>query len=282
MRAGVGFRRALESRPGSGRASDVGEEAGTLRDSALQLGRPPRLVNSNARVYEVTDATRADAASQHRWASRVLRLMLILRLLWNAAFSVLLLTRGPQSLGGLLVLFGRFAVVDGALALLAAGGYLTVTPSRMLWLSPTVDAVTRAVLVGLLFVGPGISTFPLTSLLYVGLIATFACFDGVLDAIEGLALRNEFGSRGGAVSLIVSGTILALLGGKLFATQPDVREMALVLALLSVTHAIASVPAIIHVTELRRQFGEPSRQRGPGPDAKKGGTHAAAHQEMSK
>ena len=178
--------------------------------------------------------------------------MLMLRLLWNAAFSVLLLTRGPQSLGGLLVLFGRFAGVDGALALLVAGGFLTVTPSRMLWLSPTVDAVTRAVLVGLLFVGPGISTFPLTSLLYVGLIATFACFDGVLDAIEGLVLRNEFGRRGGAVSLIVSGTILALLGGKLFVTPPDVREMALVLALLSMTHAIASVPAIIHVTKLRR------------------------------
>ena len=211
-----------------------------------------RLVNSNARVCEVTEAAPAGPPSQHLWSSRGLRLTLILRLLWNASFSVLLLTRGTESLAGLLELFGRFAFIDGALALLVAGGYLTVTPSRMLWLSPTIDAVTRAVLVGLLFVGPGISTFPITALLYVGLIATFACFDGVLDAIEGLALRNEFGRRGGAVSLIVSGTVLALLGGKLFATPPEVHEMSLVLALLSVTHALASVPAIIHVTELRR------------------------------
>ncbi len=179
--------------------------------------------------------------------------MLILRLLWNASFSALLLTNGPHSLAGLLELFGRFAIVDGALALLVAGGYLAVTPSRMLWMSPTIDAVTRAVLVGLLFVGPGISTFPITALLYVGLIATFACFDGVLDVIEGLALRNEFGRRGGAISLLVSGIILALLGGKLFATPPEIHEMSLVLALLSVTHALASVPAIIHVTELRRR-----------------------------
>ena len=178
--------------------------------------------------------------------------MLMLRLLWNASFSVLLLTNGPQSLAGLLQLFSRFAFVDGALALLVAGGYLTVTPGRMLWMSPTIDAVTRAVLVGLLFVGPGISSFPLTALLYVGLIATFACFDGVLDVIEGLILRREFGRRGGAISLTVSGSILALLGGKLFATTPEVREVGLVLALLSVTHAIASVPAMIHINELRR------------------------------
>ncbi len=177
--------------------------------------------------------------------------MLILRMLWNASFGVLLLTHGPNSLAGLLELFSRFAVVDGALALLVAGGYLTITPGRMLWMSPAVDAVTRAVLVGLLFIGPGISAFPLTALLYVGLIATFACFDGVLDVIEGLALRSEFGRRGGAVSLIVSGTILALLGGRLFATPPGIREIAVVLALLSATHAIAFVPAIIHINQLR-------------------------------
>lgn len=178
--------------------------------------------------------------------------MLILRMLWNASFSVLLWTRGPQSLAGLLELFAKFAFVDGILALLVAGGYLTVTPSRMLWMSPTVDAITRGVLVALLLVGPGVSAFPLTALLYVGLIATFACFDGVLDAIEGLALRKEFGRRGGAISLIVSGSVLALLGVKLFATPPEIHEMSVVLALLSLTHAMASVPAIIHVTELRR------------------------------
>ena len=179
--------------------------------------------------------------------------MLILRLLWNASFSVLLLTRGPPSLAELLELFSRFAFVDGALALLVAGGYLTVTPGRMLWMSPTIDAATRAVLVGLLIVGPGITQFPLTALLYMGLIATFACFDGVLDVMEGVTLRNEFGRRGGAISLIVSGSILALLGGTLFATAPGVREVGLVLALLSATHAIAFVPAMIHVNQLRRR-----------------------------
>ena len=178
--------------------------------------------------------------------------MLILRLLWNASFSVLLLTNGPHSVAGLLELFAPFAFADGALALLVAGGYLTVTPGRMLWMSPAIDAATRAVLVALLFVGPGITAFPLTALLYVGLIATFACFDGVLDLIEGLTLRKEFGRRGGAISLMVSGSILALLGGKLFATPPSVRDVGLVLALLSVTHALASVPAIIHVDQLRR------------------------------
>ena len=178
--------------------------------------------------------------------------MLILRLLWNASFSVLLLRSAPNSLAGLLELFSRFALVDGLLALLVAGGYLTITPGRLLWMSPAVDAVTRAVLVGLLFVGPGISAFPLTALLYVGLIATFACFDGVLDVVEGFALWKEFGRRGGAISLLVSGTILALVGGRLFATPPGVREIGVVLALLSATHAIASVPAIIHINQLRR------------------------------
>ena len=200
----------------------------------------------------MSEALLAVSANQHRWSSRALRLMLILRMLWNASFCVLLFTNGPHSVARLLELFARFAVVDGALALLVAGGYLTVTPSRMLWMSPAIDAITRAVLVALLFMGPGISAFPLTALLYVGLIAAFACFDGVLDVIEGLALRSEFGRRGGAISLLVSGSVLAFLGAKLFLNPPAVREMSVILALLSVTHALASVPAIIHVTALRR------------------------------
>jgi hypothetical protein len=206
----------------------------------------------------MTEVIRAVSASQHRWSSRALRLVLILRILWNASFSALLLTNGPHSLAALLELYARFALVDGALALLVSGGYLTVTPSRMLWMSPTIDGITRTLLVALLLVGPGISSFPLTALLYVGLIGAFACFDGLLDVVEGVTLRKEFGRRGGAISLLVSGTILALLGGKLFITPPAVREIGAVLALLSVTHALASVPAVIHVTELRRSAASTS------------------------
>ena len=188
----------------------------------------------------------------------MLRLLLVLRLLWNASFTVMLVKAGPQSFSALLEAFSRFAFVDGLLALLVAGGYLTIAPGRMLWISPTVDAGTRGVLVGLLFVGPGISGFPLTALLYVGLIATFACFDGVLDIIEGFALRHEFGRRGGTISLILSGSILALLGATLFVTSPTTREVGFVLALLSATHALSFVPAVIHVGQLRRALLRPS------------------------
>lgn len=177
--------------------------------------------------------------------------MLSLRLICNASFAVLLLESGPRSLAQLLQLFSRFAILDGALALLVAGGYLTVTPQRMLWMSPTIDAATRGVLVGLLLIGPGASTFPLTALLYVGLIATFACFDGVLDFAEGFTLRKEFGRRGGSVSLMVSGTVLALLAATLFARQPEVRDVTVLLALLSLTHAGALVAAMVHVNQLR-------------------------------
>lgn len=196
-------------------------------------------------------ATAAVLAPPHRKSVPVLRGILSLRLVWNMAFGVLLLADGPRSLAALLELFSRFAIVDGALALLIAGGYLTVSPQRMLWMSPTIDAITRAVLVGLLLIGPGVSTFPLTALLYVGLIATFACADGVLDVAEGLTLRREFGRRGGALSLMVSGVVLALLGATLFARQPEVRDVAVILALLSLTHAGALVAAMVHVSELR-------------------------------
>jgi hypothetical protein len=190
------------------------------------------------------------AKAEHRWSALALRFILLVRVLWNLAFAVYVIAVGHVSFGNVVASFARFAAIDGALAFTMACGYLLVSPQRMLWLSPAFDAATRALLVVIAWNGPGVSSFPLTVVLYLGLIAAFATFDGLLDVMEGISLRREFGPGGGGSPLIASGVAAAIIGVVLFVADAEGRLLRNLLAVLSCVHALALASALRHVRSL--------------------------------
>ena len=195
-------------------------------------------------------------------AARTLRLILSARAVWNAAFALYLLQLRAHSLADLLEAFVQFAIADGILALAMAVGYLVVTPRRLLWLSPATDAATRGVLVTLALMGPGMPTVPLTALLFVGLVATFAFADGGLDLLEGLSLDRELGRGSGWLPLVVSGSVAMAVGVALFFFGAHVEALGLLLAVLTGVHGAAFAVGTRHVSALLEARGGP-RVRSP-------------------
>lgn len=190
------------------------------------------------------------ARTDHRQSSAALRGVLVARVLWNLWFAVQVLGLGTASVAVFVDRFSRFALVDGLLAFTMALGYLLVSPRRLLWLSPAADAVTRFLLVLVARAGPGFADFPVTAIIYVGLIATFAFSDGLLDVVEGCSLRLEFGRGGGWLPLAMSGALAMTIGVAMFALDADAVLLRNLLALLSTAHALALASALRHVRDL--------------------------------
>ncbi|HET7186587.1 MAG TPA: hypothetical protein VFI52_00470 [Gemmatimonadaceae bacterium] len=188
-------------------------------------------------------------------AARTLRIILGARAVWDAAFALYLLQLRARSVAELLEAFVQFAIVDGMLALAMAVAYLVVAPRYMLWLSPATDAATRGVLVTLALLGPGIPTLPLTAVLFVGLVATFAFADGALDLVEGLSLDRELGHGSGWLPLVVSGSVAMVVGVALFFLGTHVDLLRLLLAALTGVHGAAFAFGTRHVSALLESRG---------------------------
>ena len=184
--------------------------------------------------------------------SVALRALLVSRAAWNVAFAVYLLGRREESVATLIVVFVRFAYVDALLALATAGAYLAFCPKRLLWLSPAIDAATRAALVGIVALGPGLVDVPITAILYLGLLATFAVVDGALDFGEGLSLDRELGHRSGWRSLALSGTAAMVTGVIMFVADPGPDPLRLLLIILSLAHGTAGLFSARHVATLAK------------------------------
>lgn len=181
-----------------------------------------------------------------------LRALLVTRAAWNVVFAVYLLEGREESVATLIVAFVRFAYVDALLALATAGAWLAFCPRRMLWLSPSIDAATRGALVGIVALGPGLVDVPVTAILYLGLLATFAVVDGALDIGEGLSLDHELGHRSGWRSLAVSGTAAMATGVIMFVADPGPDPLRVLLIFLSLAHGAAGLFSARHVSTLTR------------------------------
>ena len=188
-------------------------------------------------------------------SARTLRLILSARAVWNASFALYLLQFSARSVAALLEAFVQFAIADGILALAMAVAYLIVTPRRLLWLSPATDAATRGVLVTLALMGPGMPTLPLTAVLFVGLVATFAFADGALDLFEGLSLDRELGRGSGWLPLVVSGSVAMVVGVALFFFGTHVDLLRWLLAALTGVHGAAFAFGTRHVSVLLENGG---------------------------
>jgi len=194
------------------------------------------------------------ATTPHREGATAwtLRALLVARASWNVAFAVYLLGQREETVASLIVAFVRFAYVDAVLAMASAAAYLAFCPRRLLWLSPALDAAARAALVGLVALGPGLVDVPVTAILYLGLLATFAVVDGALDIAEGLSLDRELGHRSGWRSLALSGTVAMATGVIMFVADPGPVPLRMLLVFLSVAHGAAGLFSARHVATLTK------------------------------
>jgi hypothetical protein len=177
------------------------------------------------------------------WSARLLQVELLARVAWNVMFVVYLAGHVHAFFAEIVASFLTFTIVDGVLAGVIGLTYAFAAPRQSLWFSPAVDAATRGALVALLRLGPGLATFPVTAVLFIGLVATFAAVDGVVDVVEGFMIRRTYGAGLGGLALMVGGTTSALVGAALFVSSMYGAQLIALLALLSSAHAFAHLGA---------------------------------------
>jgi uncharacterized membrane protein HdeD (DUF308 family) len=144
--------------------------------------------------------------------------LILLRGIAAIAFGVLAFVWPGITLVTLALLYGAFALVEGALALAAAvaGG----SPAPRWWL----------VIVGLLGVAVGVLTIMMpgmTALLLVLLVAGWAIATGIMQIIGAIRLRREIDNEW----MLVAVGLISVLFGVLVAIQPIVGAISLVFVL---------------------------------------------------
>jgi uncharacterized membrane protein HdeD (DUF308 family) len=149
------------------------------------------------------------AEAGHWWALALRGVIAIL-------FGLAALLRPDIALQALILLFGAYALVDGAFAIVGVfGGTRSGTPRWLLLLEGVVG-----ILAGIIaFVYPGLTTF---ALLY--LVAAWAFVTGLAQIATAIRLRQEMT---GEWALILGG-ILSVIFGLLLAILPGVGILSLI------------------------------------------------------
>jgi len=148
---------------------------------------------------------------------------LILRGLVTIAFGLLLMLWPRVGLDVFVLLFGAFAVVEGALILTAAALAVRGVPGR-----------TLAVVAGLLSVIVGTFTFlwpGLTQLALLILIAVRAIGVGVAELATAVHIGQHAPRMGAATLLVASAGLLSIAFGTVLLLLPEIGLIAVVWAL---------------------------------------------------
>ncbi|HEX6710465.1 MAG TPA: HdeD family acid-resistance protein [Rubrobacter sp.] len=153
--------------------------------------------------------TALPAEAGHWWALALRGVIAIL-------FGLAALLRPGIALGALILLFGAYALVDGAFAIVGVfGGTRSGTPRWLLLLEGVVS-----ILAGIIaFVYPG-----LTALALLYLVAAWAIVTGLAQIATAIRLRQEIT---GELALILGG-ILSVIFGLLLAVLPRVGILSLI------------------------------------------------------
>jgi uncharacterized membrane protein HdeD (DUF308 family) len=142
--------------------------------------------------------------------------LMLLRGLASILFGILAFTWPGLTILSLIILYGAFALVDGAFAVIAAimGG---ASPTPRWWLA----------VVGLFGVAAGIATFAwpgLTAILLLTFIGAWALARGVFEIIGAIRLRKEIDNEW---MLILSGAVSVLFGLAML-VRPGAGALALI------------------------------------------------------
>jgi hypothetical protein len=147
----------------------------------------------------------------------LLRVVLIVRCVLDVVFAWRIQRMPNSSIIDLADAFAPFALFDGIAGSAIAGvGFAAALPRGVVGLAAA-DAMLRLAAANALHFGPGISYFPMTIVLYVGLLAAFALAFGIAETIEAWELEHEAGRKPLSIALGFAGVATVALAVTQFA-----------------------------------------------------------------
>lgn len=169
----------------------------------------------------------------------LLRLSLVARCVVSVALAWHFAAAGPSTPPEIARAFAPYTFVDGVLALIVGGLVLSEGWRKGLAAIAALGALVRITAALAIWYGPGIPYFPVTFVLYVGLLATLGLLVGLLELGEAVRLWSDIQWRPLSILLALEGgatLILAIVA--LFAT-PDPLTISRLLVAGAVLEAFA-------------------------------------------
>lgn len=147
----------------------------------------------------------------------LLRIVLIARCVLDLAFAWRIQRIPSSSVIDLADAFAPFALFDGIAAFaIAVAGFAAWLPRGIVVLAAG-DAMLRLAAANALHFAPGISYFPVTIVLYVGLLAAFALAFGIAETVAAREIEHEIGRNPLSIALAVAGAATVALAVAQFA-----------------------------------------------------------------
>ena len=158
---------------------------------------------------------------------RLLRVALIGRCILDVAFVWYFARLTHASPSVVADAFAAFGLLDGiAAAVLAVLSVSAQIPYGIAVLAAT-DAVLRIAAGSALHFGPGIPYFPVTLVLYLGILVAFAFGFGVAELIEARRLEREFGWSPLTVGIAIAGAVTLVVPVAQMTIVPDLERLPL-------------------------------------------------------
>ena len=150
----------------------------------------------------------------------LLRAVLIGRCLLDLGFAWHMQLLGDPTPYRIADAFAPFALVDGIAAVAVTGLWLSARLPPDIAALSAIDAFLRLTAASALHFGPGIAYFPMTIVLYVALLASFAFAFGIAESIEARHLEHEVGLRPLTVVVGIAGVVTVVLAVIQFVMLP--------------------------------------------------------------
>jgi uncharacterized membrane protein HdeD (DUF308 family) len=169
--------------------------------------------------------------------------LLLLRAVLSIAFGLMALLMPGPTLAALIMLFGVYAAVNGALALIVAiGGWR----ERGFW-SLLFEGIVGIAAAIVTFVYPG-----LTAIALLAVIATWAIVTGVLAIATAVALRKELT---GEWALMASGALSVVFGVLLIVrAQAGLLALVWLIGIYAMASGIALIPLAMRLRQLSQEM----------------------------
>jgi uncharacterized membrane protein HdeD (DUF308 family) len=169
--------------------------------------------------------------------------LLLVRALLSIAFGLIALVMPGPTLAALILLFGAYALVDGAVALFLAFG---AQGQRGFW---------SLFFLGLAGIAAGILTFlypGLTAIALLAVIATWAIVSGAMAIAAAIALRREMT---GEWALATSGALSVLFGVLLIVEAPaGLLALVWLIGIYAMASGIALIPLSMRLRHLSHEM----------------------------
>lgn len=193
---------------------------------------------------------------------RLLRLALVGRSILDFACVWYLARLTHPSPPAVAEAFVAFALLDGiAAAVLAVLSISARLPCGIAALA-ALDALLRIIAGSALHFGPGIPYFPITLVLYLGILVAFAFAFGIAEIVEARRLEREFGWSPLTVGIAVAGVVTLAIPVAQLTIFPEPERLPLLFAIGLSLQAVTMLGLAITVRADRLPHRvTPARQR---------------------